>query len=89
MIDLSLTTKEAVILDGTLSFIEILLAHEVPIAIKIKMIEETQSIEIKNVHEKLRAELDNWLQIQNMLSSAVIANPVDLVELPAPHIDFR
>ncbi len=67
MIDLSLTTKEATTLEGELDLLAVLLHPKTSAEIKLKLLTREMSPEVTNVHEKLKAELDNLLQAQRML----------------------
>jgi hypothetical protein len=67
MIELSLTTKEAVRVESELDLLSILLNPKISSEMKLKLLDRELSPEVKNAHEKLKAELDNLAQAQRML----------------------
>jgi hypothetical protein len=77
MIELSLTTKEAVRVESELDLLSILLNPNTSNEMKLKLLDRELSPEVKNAHEKLKAELDNLAQAQRML-----------LQPPEPHTDL-
>jgi hypothetical protein len=67
VIELNLTTKEAVILENDLDLLVMLLSPNISTEIKLKLLDRQLSPETINAHEKLKAELDNLAQAQRML----------------------
>ncbi len=67
MIELNLTTKEAVRLENELDLLARLLNPNTPTKVKLKLLGRQLSLEAISAHEKLKAELDNLAQAQQML----------------------
>ncbi len=77
MIELNLTTKEAVRLENELDLLAMLLSPNTSAEIKLKLLDRQLSSETISAHEKLKAELDNLAQAQRIL-----------LQQPEPHTDL-